>query len=221
MAKWRTRGLEPLSPKNVALLARRLGDAAKEDGGAQGVEVLTNRTKFGVDLPTDLAPLYPLFASLSGPQPSSSTSSSAIPVEGATEPAEAAEQEALTSADSPSSSVPSASPSAVDRAFNLYSTVLLHQPSASSNVVLLLSTLAAAARAGEVSRPRVAELISAAQAAGEDALVQQTQTLPRKWRDLVRMRSRAVALALREKEGEESEFFAHLFERLQLAEAQK
>jgi hypothetical protein len=37
------------------------------------------------------------------------------------------------------------------------------------------------------------------------------------WKDTIRMRARAVALAFREKEGDEGEFFAHLFERLQSA----
>ncbi|GAA5935202.1 hypothetical protein JCM10213_000676 [Rhodosporidiobolus nylandii] len=207
IAKWRARGLQPMSEKTVALLARKLAAAAELDGGKTGVDVFTDRTRYGADVPADLSGLYGLFAKLSKPQV-------AAEAPAAVEPAAEGAEEAVESTPSSSSS----SPSAADLAYSLYSTSLLHRPAeTASNALVLLSTLAALARAGEVSSSRSAQLISQVQAAGEDALVAQAQALPRRWKDIVRMRSKAVADEMRTKEHAEVEWFAHLAESLQVA----
>ncbi|GAA5886320.1 hypothetical protein JCM6882_001602 [Rhodosporidiobolus microsporus] len=205
LARWRAKGLAPMSEKTVRLLAQRLSQVAELDGGAKGVEVFADRTTYGVDLPADLKGLYPLFAKLSRPQPAPSAAPAAA------EPVEGSEEAAV---ETPAAETPaSSSPSASSLLFKLYDTAALHQSSAtSSDALILLTTLSAAARSGDLSTPRAAALVAQIQKAGEDALVQQTKRIGGKWRDVVRMRSRVVAQAMREQGHDEVEWFSHLAE---------
>ncbi|GAA5868322.1 hypothetical protein JCM8547_002153, partial [Rhodosporidiobolus lusitaniae] len=209
LAKWRARGLGPVGEKATTFLLKRLAQRAEEDGGVKAVEVISDRTKYGVDVPEDLKALYPLFQRLSRPQ------TAPEPAAAVTEPAEGEETAAAAPSETPSSSPAPASSSNVDLIFSLYNTALLHHPtSASRDPLLLLSTLTAAARAGKLSSPRVSALVSATQKTGEDALVEQTRQMGKKGRDLVRMRSRVVAQKMREEKHLEVEWFAHLAESL-------
>ncbi|GAA5968448.1 hypothetical protein JCM11641_007641 [Rhodosporidiobolus odoratus] len=195
VAKWRARGLQPISAKTAAVLARRLGEAAEQDGGKTGVEVLANRTKYGVDIPEDLQPLYGLLAKISRPQALEAVTEAPV--------VEESEEGAAPSGDS---SVSSSSPSTADLAYSLYTTALLHQPrAATSDSLVLLATLSALARNGELSSARASELVSVIQKEGEDAIVDHATKLPRKWKDVARMRSRVIAQEMRNEKYAEDE----------------
>ncbi|BGP51043.1 hypothetical protein JCM10450v2_006969 [Rhodotorula kratochvilovae] len=184
VAKWRAASLPALGDETAALLLRRLAQLEADDGHA-AVEVLANRDLYGVDVPADLKALYPVFSKLSRPPTT---------VEG--EPA--TEAEADPAAATGAYRILSSNPA--DLAFVLHDLAAQHAPaSAATDAVVLLSTLAAAVRAGELSTPRVGALVAEVQAAGEEALVRQAQSeLGAKWRDIVRMRARVVAEKMRE-----------------------
>ncbi|GAA5831978.1 hypothetical protein JCM11251_002770 [Rhodosporidiobolus azoricus] len=212
LARWRAKGLAPLSDKTVTLLAQRLAQVVEEDGGVKGVEVFADRTTYGVDLPSDLKGLYPLFAKLSRPQ---SAARSPAPAAEAAEPVEAAEEATPSETPSPAAGSSSSSPSSLSFVSKLYDTALLHQPTqTSTDALILLTTLSAFSRAGDFSSPLATQLVSQIQKTGEEALVQQARDVGRKWRYIVRMRSRVVAEAMREKAHPEVEWFSHLAESL-------
>ncbi|GAA5836947.1 hypothetical protein JCM9279_007712 [Rhodotorula babjevae] len=206
VAKWRAATLPALSSSTAALLVKRLVQLDADQGQA-AVEVLLNRDLFGVDVPADLEALYPVFAKVSRPQ--------AAAAEGAEAPA-----------DAPAPVVAAASPSAyrfesrspADVAFALHGLATQHAPTSAPHDALVgLSTLAAALRSGERSSARVDDLVRRVVAVGEDELVRQARGLSRRWRDIVRMRARVVAEAMREEQHGEVEWFAHLAESLHAA----
>ena len=207
VAKWRSATLPALSTSTAALLVKRLVQLEADQGQA-AVEVLLNRDLFGVDVPADLEALYPVFAKVSRPQ-------AAAAAEGADAPA-----------DAPAPVVAAASPGAyrfesrspADVAFALHGLATQNAPTSAPHDALVgLSTLAAALRSGERSSPRVDDLVRRVVAVGEDELVRQARAMSRRWRDIVRMRARVVAEAMREEQHGEVEWFAHLAESLHAA----
>ncbi|GAA5911280.1 hypothetical protein JCM8208_004317 [Rhodotorula glutinis] len=205
IAKWRAASLPALPNSIATLLVTRLVKLDVDQGQA-AVEVLLNRDLFGVDVPVDLKALYPVFAKVSRPQA-----------------AAAAAGEGAEASDAPAPVVAAAAPGAyqflssspADVAFALHGLAAQHAPaSAPYDALVGLSTLAAALRSGERSSPRVDELVKRVVAVGEDELVQQARGMSRRWRDIVRMRARVVAEAMREEGHGEVEWFAHLAESL-------
>lgn len=201
VAKWRSATLPALSASTAALLVKRLVQLEADQGQA-AVEVLLNRDLFGVDVPADLEALYPVFAKVSRPQ-------AAAAAEGA--------KAAVVAAASPGAyRFESRSPA--DVAFALHGLATQNAPtSAPHDALVSLSTLAAALRSGERSSPRVDDLVRRVVAVGEDELVRQARAMSRRWRDIVRMRARVVAEAMREEQHGEVEWFAHLAESLHAA----
>ncbi|GAA6009702.1 hypothetical protein JCM10207_004161 [Rhodosporidiobolus poonsookiae] len=199
LARWRKRGLVTLSGDTVALLAKRLSESDAVEA-KEAVEVLVDRTTYGVDLPAELEAVHPLFTTLSRPQTVAEPAAPAAVAEGEEAPA------AVEAAASPS-------PSAANLLYSLYTTARLHRPSeTATDPVILLTTLSAFARTSTLSSPRGAELVRAVQAAGEDALVDRVRALGKRAKETVRMRSRVVALAMRDQGHQETEWFAHFAE---------
>ncbi|GAA5921140.1 hypothetical protein JCM3775_004107 [Rhodotorula graminis] len=203
VAKWRAASLPALPDSISALVVKRLVKLDADEGQA-AVEVLLNRDQFGLDVPTDLAALYPVFAKISRPQ------AAAAAAEGA-EASDAAAPVAVAA----SGAYRFLSSSPADVAFALHGLARQNLPASAPNDALVgLSTLAAALRSGERSSARVDELVKRVVAVGEDELVRQARGMSRRWRDIVRMRARVVAEAMREEGHGEVEWFAHLAESL-------
>ncbi|GAA6049907.1 hypothetical protein JCM3770_007044 [Rhodotorula araucariae] len=203
VAKWRAANLPAPGGETAALLVRRLAQLETDDGHA-AVELLANRDLYGVDVPADLKALYSLFAKLSRPQSAAAEATEAN-----------AEAEADPAAATGAYRILSTNP--VDLAFVLHGLAVQYAPgAAATDAVILLSTLAAAARTGELASARVGALVAQVQAAGEEALVRQAAAgaLGARWRDIVRMRARVVAEKMREAGHPEVEWFAHLAESL-------
>ncbi|GAA6040847.1 hypothetical protein JCM8097_007745 [Rhodosporidiobolus ruineniae] len=194
--RWRARGLDALKEKTVVALARQLNKTVEADGGKTAVEVFADRTRYGADVPRDLKSLYGLFSKLSRPEPEP-----AAAIQGAEDAAEST---------APSSSASSSA----DLIYSLYNTALLHRPlQVAHDPLVLLTTLSALARAGKLSSSRSEEVIARIQKTGEEVLVQRTrEALGSKARDVVRMRSRVVALKMKEEGHAEEDFFSHLAE---------
>lgn len=205
VAKWRAANLPAVPDHVAALLVTRLVEA---DDGQAAVEVLLNRDLYGVDVPEDLKALYPVFAKVSHPQ-AAAAAAEETPAEGD------AAVEAPTAQAQGQGAYRFLSSKPADLAFALQGLATHYAPaSAPSDALVGLSTLAAALRTGERSSPRVDALVQRVVKLGEDELVRQAREMPRRWRDIVRMRARVVAEVMRDEGHAEVEWFAHLAESL-------
>ncbi|GAA5995537.1 uncharacterized protein JCM10292_005237 [Rhodotorula paludigena] len=205
IAQWRSHGCTALTPETVELLVKRLAQL-EDDNGRAAVEVLSNRTQYGVELPDRMSALYPLFAKISKPQAAAAAEAGAdAVVEEAVAPKKGAYR--------PLSANPS------DLAFVLFGLAELYLPAAARfDALALLATLSAALRGGELDSARVKALVAQVQQLGEDAIVEQAhggQKLSKRWSEIVRMRAHSIAVAMQEKAHPEVEWFSHLAETLQ------
>ncbi|GAA5959175.1 hypothetical protein JCM21900_001416 [Sporobolomyces salmonicolor] len=197
VAKWRHKGLPVLNPRAVHVLVKRLSELPNEES-AKAIEVLADRTKYGVEI-VHVRLLYPLFAKFSKP----------FPVIGAA----AAEGEDAA----PASEDAAALTQQANLCFDLLTLARKHTPTTTaSDPFALLTTLAAALKAGEWDTPRVSELVAQVQRVGEEGLVQRAQEdFGKAKRTIVRFRAMRIAELMREKRHGELEWFAHLAETLE------
>ena len=203
LQQWRLKDLPAPKDATIQHLLKRFSESERPE---EGVQLLAQRDKYHMDVPANLRATYPLFHALSRPVATVSSAAETSAVDSETGAAAAAAAAPVPAAETV---VP---PS--DAALVLYDLVQLYHPGAvSSDSFVLLTTLASALRHGDSSSStteHVQSLVSQLQALGEDRIVQQVQQeLPHTWQATMRMRSRAIAFAMRDLDHAEFEWFAH------------